>query len=504
MSPKMTEHAIDQSISKTTEIKLVCAYIRVSTADQEEYSPDAQIRLLKEYATSHNMILVDIYQDLGISGRKADKRPEFQDMIAAAKSKEHPYDAILVWKFSRFARNQEESIVYKSLLKKNDVEVISVSEPLPDGFIGELVERIFEWMDEYYSIRLSGEVKRGMTQKALSGGYNSRPPIGYTKDKGSDTVPYPDSYYADMVKQVFHKFAVEKISLTQIASNLNAMGYRTRSGCKWETRNMVDLIQNPFYIGKIRWNYSGNRSKKITGDTIIVDGRHEPIIDNDLWDMAQKHYAEITASHSHAKRITVQKHWLSGILRCPACGGSLAYQRGYDKSRDRDYPYFLCWHAVKGMCNTRNSISVAKAEHAVMAGIKHMIDNCDLAELNPVHLYEPDTKALEQQLSALNVKLKRIREAYINGIDSIDEYRQNKNRIESEIETVKNKYNALPAVPEPLTADKLKSVYEFIETSNVVADRSAALHSIIEYIIYDKSKDTIEFILKNSDKSFTI
>lgn len=65
-------------------MKTVCAYIRVSTDTQEEYSPDAQVRLLKEYAASHDMTIIDIYQDLGISGRKADRRPEFQDMIAMA------------------------------------------------------------------------------------------------------------------------------------------------------------------------------------------------------------------------------------------------------------------------------------------------------------------------------------------------------------------------------------------------------------------------------------
>ena len=59
------------------------------------------------------------FLDIGISGRKAEKRPAFRDMIATAKSKEHPFDVILVWKFSRFARNQEESIVYKSLLERN-------------------------------------------------------------------------------------------------------------------------------------------------------------------------------------------------------------------------------------------------------------------------------------------------------------------------------------------------------------------------------------------------
>ena len=77
---------------------------------------------------------------------------------------------ILVWKYSRFARNQEESIVYKSMLKKDHVEVISISEPLVDGPFGSLIERIIEWMDEYYSIRLSGEVLRGMKEKALRNG----------------------------------------------------------------------------------------------------------------------------------------------------------------------------------------------------------------------------------------------------------------------------------------------------------------------------------------------
>ena len=107
-------------------------YIRVSTDKQEELSPDAQRRLLLEYAAKNNIILSNeyIFEEDGISGRKADKRPNFQRMIGLAKSKEHPFDVILVWKFSRFARNQEESIVYKSLLRKNNVEVISVSNLL--------------------------------------------------------------------------------------------------------------------------------------------------------------------------------------------------------------------------------------------------------------------------------------------------------------------------------------------------------------------------------------
>ena len=134
-----------------------CAlYVRVSTDKQDELSPDAQIRLGTEYAKKNGLHVSKehTYIEHGISGRKADKRPEFLRMIAAAKSEEHPFDVILVWKFSRFARNQEESIVYKSLLRKKcGVDVVSVSEPIIDGPFGGLIERIIEWMDEYYSIR---------------------------------------------------------------------------------------------------------------------------------------------------------------------------------------------------------------------------------------------------------------------------------------------------------------------------------------------------------------
>ena len=161
--------------------KEAALYVRVSTDKQDELSPDAQIRLGKDYCQKNDLHLRNeyIYQEHGISGRNADKRPQFLKMIADAKSPEHPFDTILVWKFSRFARNQEESIVYKSLLRKQcNVDVVSISEPLIDGPFGSLIERIIEWMDEYYSIRLSGEVIRGMTEKALREGYQASPPLG--------------------------------------------------------------------------------------------------------------------------------------------------------------------------------------------------------------------------------------------------------------------------------------------------------------------------------------
>ena len=100
-------------------MRVGACYIRVSTDDQADLSPDSQLSMLQQYARQHDIILnkEHIFVDEGISGRKSKNRPEFQRMIGMAKSNPKPFDVILIWKFSRFARNQEESVFYKSLLQ---------------------------------------------------------------------------------------------------------------------------------------------------------------------------------------------------------------------------------------------------------------------------------------------------------------------------------------------------------------------------------------------------
>lgn len=236
------------------QLKYAYGYVRVSTGKQDELSPESQERLLKEYAAKNNVVILDTFFEHGISGRRADKRPEFQKMIGMAKSKEHPVDAILVWKFSRFARNQEESIVYKSLLKKqHNVDVVSISEPLIDGPFGSLIERIIEWMDEYYSIRLSGEVLRGMTEKAMREGYQTAPPLGY-KAAGNGLPFLIDDEKYKIVSYIFSRFDAANADCTKIARELNAMGYLTQRNNPFEARSVKRILTNPFYYGLVTWN----------------------------------------------------------------------------------------------------------------------------------------------------------------------------------------------------------------------------------------------------------
>ena len=92
---------------------IAAAYIRVSTEDQIEFSPDSQLKRIQEYANQHDMQIPEtyIFIDEGLSGRTAAKRPAFQKMISLARQNQ-PFQKILVWKYSRFARSRQDSIFY--------------------------------------------------------------------------------------------------------------------------------------------------------------------------------------------------------------------------------------------------------------------------------------------------------------------------------------------------------------------------------------------------------
>ena len=118
------------------DYRIAAAYIRVSTEEQTELSPASQLVEIRKWAGNNGWIVPDefVFMDEGISGRKVAGRDAFRRLIGTAKSKPKPFDAILLWKFSRFARNRDDAVFYKSVLRKQlHIEVISISEPIAEG-----------------------------------------------------------------------------------------------------------------------------------------------------------------------------------------------------------------------------------------------------------------------------------------------------------------------------------------------------------------------------------
>jgi site-specific DNA recombinase len=483
------------------ETKYAFGYVRVSTGKQDELSPDSQAKLLKDYAKSHGYVVSKIFFELGISGRKADKRPEFQKMIGLAKSSDHPADAILVWKFSRFARNQEESIVYKSLLKKkHNVDVISISEPLVDGPFGSLIERIIEWMDEYYSVRLSGEVTRGMREKAERGGYQARPPLGY-KIVSHKEPPVIVPEEAEIVKLIFEKYVHDGMGLFEIARLLNSHNFKTSHGKEFERRSIEYILQNPTYCGMVRWNRTINESKEIRPESewIIAEGEQPAIISKELFDKAQERYKREYRPRG-ARPASTYKHWLSGIVKCPACGRTMTACK--IENNKQTYCYFRCYGYSKGKCAAKNSISSLKLEPAVLESIKSVLDTGKIT-YRKIEAKTEDTAdlktILEDQIKKIDVKLQRIKEAYMNGIDTMEEYKENKRIVQGEKDSLEKQLSELKEEKISTKNEdndmlmRVKNVYDILSSDSVDATtKNEVLRSVVEKIVYDREEDELK------------
>ena len=459
-------------------------YIRVSTDDQAELSPDAQKRLLLDYAKKNGIIISnDFIFSESVSGRHVQKRPEFQRMIGIAKQPSHPLDVILVWKYSRFARNQEESIVYKSMLKKDHVEVISVSEPLIDGPFGSLIERIIEWMDEYYSIRLSGEVLRCMKEKALRNGYQSSPCLGYEAVGHGKPFQNNEAEYA-MVSYIMDLYDNQNMDETAIARKCNDLGYKTKRGNPFERRTIDRILQNPFYCGIVSWN------------GVEFEGAHEVRISKERFDRRQR----LIASRKRpmkARNISTCKHWLSGLLKCSVCGATLSYT-GNGKC-----PYFQCWKYAKGFHKTSVALSVKKAEEAVIEYFDLVLAGADFTYVRKEQPAADKTAAIEQlqkKLSKLSARESRIRDAYESGIDSLEEYKANKERLisnrlqlETELEKLR-KEQAEKEVNKEDVLHEIKSVNDILKNPDVSYEKKGTLiRTIVDQIIYDKESGKMYF-----------
>lgn len=467
------------------EMKLAAAYIRVSTDDQMEISPDSQLAKIKEYAQKNNMLLSQehIFHDDGISGRAADKRPGFQQMIAAAKDPSRPFDVIIVWKFSRFARNQEESIFYKSILRsKCKVDVVSVSEPLIAGPFGTLIERIIEWMDEFYSIRLSEEVKRSMTVNAKNGNLQSIPAFGYRVENHM-LVPVPEE--VEVVQEIFRRFIAGE-AMYALAKSINERGIRTHRGGAFENRTVDYILNNPVYIGKLRWTPTGKTHRNYKNkDSIIADAAHEAIIDSDTWDAAQARIGELKKSYRrYGKPSSERKHWLCGIIRCSSCGSTLTFA-GPNSLQCNAY--------LKGACKDSHRITIRLMEEAFLQQLQHDLTFAGFIDCK-IHRISDTAPSLDfhQKRARIVSRMDRLRDAYLDGVEPLESYKASRQKLQSQLDEldsiIANKDSTAKIDQTAMLRASIAAVLETLKSPKAtIAQKYESAQTVIDHCIFDKT-----------------
>ncbi len=476
------------------------AYIRVSDERQDEYSPDSQLKKIREHASSEGYAIPDefVFYDDGISGKSAVKRADFNRMIALAKEKEHPFDRIYVWKFSRFARNQEESMVYKNLLRKRSVSVVSVSEPIPEGHFGTLIERIIEWMDEFYLINLGAEVMRGMTEKASRGEPTCAPPFGYVMTDGRY---YPDekSGGAETVREIFTLFS-SGFSQREIAKIMCDRGIRTQRGNAPDSRWIDYILHNHCYIGKIRWTPDGSKAvsrRRLDNENImIVDGLHRPLISDELWNTVQARLSDRQkARPKYARCHQSVQYMLKGLVRCSSCGGTVALSSAVSgKSRTRT---LQCCRYSRGTCQTSHSVTLPKLENALIGSLRKLFGDATFT-VSPTRKADFNRNAVDcgKLIAAEKRRLKRAYEAYLVQVDTVEQYATTKKEIEKRIELLEKQMSQAAATGNSIKK-KTFEISKFLEDPSVTPKaKNELLRTLIDRAVYDSEKRELAVYLR--------
>ncbi|MDO8689611.1 MAG: recombinase family protein [Dehalococcoidia bacterium] len=392
-------------------------YARVSSERQDvDLSISAQLKAIREYAEKGGYQVVREYVDEAESGRSID-RPGFKAMIASARQKPAPFEAILVWKLSRFARNREDSIIYKSLLRKQGVQVISINEPVEDTPSGRLLEGIIEVIDEFYSANLSQDVVRGMRENASRGFFPGSPvPYGYRRIKAQDgdaqrTKLEPDPATAPLVERMFRECLSGK-GLLEITRGLNADGLTTRTGRPWSKTTIHKVLRNEAYTGVLLW---GREKKRNLGGgnglpPVRVEGAWQPIIDRETLEKVQARLAARAPKMTHP-RVVHSEYILSGMIRCKACGTAMI---GHSVKSGKFF-YYMCGNARRRgreVCQTP-ILPKDRIERFVIDRIKQYI----LTEENLEELVKLTNEELAQTCDEEREKLQLL-EAQLADVDS--------------------------------------------------------------------------------------
>lgn len=250
-----------------TMLKNAIGYVRVSTKEQgDKFGIEAQKVAIEKYAKDNGFSIVDWVED-NVSG-VVEYRDGWNRIIVDPKVQDPPYQAVIVFKSDRVARELNLYFYFEWLLKKKGVELISVNDGFPDvpkeykGIIKSFILFSAEQERNNITLRTSG----GRTIKAKTGGYaGGKAPFGYKIENGGYAI---DDYEASIVKLIF-ELRNNGLSYYAIANELNAREFYSRSGGLWSRGLIFQIIKNE---QTYRGYYHYGKAKE------WVKGKHEPIL----------------------------------------------------------------------------------------------------------------------------------------------------------------------------------------------------------------------------------
>lgn len=425
-------------------VKKCGLYIRVSTEHQvkEGYSVAAQKNNLTKFALNQGWKIFDIYADEGISGKNIKDRPEVKRMIEDIKKGK--IDVVVLYKFDRLTRDSRDTEDIILLVEEYGIEVFTLSGGIVD--VSTATGR--------FSVRINGAVaqlEREQTIERVKVAFRQKVDEGYTlassiicygyERKKHEKEQIINQEEAKVVKRIFNLYLQDK-NFSQICTILNSEKIPTKLSGKivkkrnsneqyvinsiWKPKNIRLILTNPTYIGKVRYHIG----KK---DYLVVDGKHESIISNDIWYKVQNKINKIKKIYK--TNISKDDAYYCGILICGFCGEKMTTSRStkkYKNGKNKTFIGYKCPNHVKKKCECLG-ISQKKVEMAFQEYINNvkLFDNVDEIKVNNEENAEENQ--INKNLNRLLNKKKEVADLFLFNKIDIKQFEYMTKKIDKEI-----------------------------------------------------------------------
>ena len=514
--------SVTARIIANQQAKKVAIYCRVSTTEQAEegYSINEQKKLLTYECEKNGNTVYKIYSDEGISGKNITARPALKELLNDAN--EGKFDSVMVWKINRIGRNLKDVLDMVDLFDRNNITFKSATEPFDTTTPGGRMHfQMVALIGEFERGTIAQNVKMGMMARAREGRWNGNVVIGYdlklkehtTNKKRKDTELVVNEKEAEIVRIIFKMYS-QGNGYKAIANYLNKFGYKTKKGNPFSLTAIKDILNNPVYIGKIRYNlrpnWSEKRRKGTNPNPLIVDGKHEAIIEQELWDKVQ---SMLQTSKGKPSRIYDGEFPLTGILKCPQCGAGMVIMRTSRTRKDgtkRRLEYYCCgnWkNKGTAVCHS-NAIRVDKANDYVFGKLSELLSNDKLVKdivknintdrKNKVDPSKDELQKLTRELDKISAKKDKLFEAFEEDIITKEEFKERVAELQSRERLLQEDVNNLKMnvlddnvqqVSYEVVKETLSKVGEMLGNCKSMEQKKKLLHMLISKITINELRE---------------
>lgn len=488
------------------EKKKVYVYTRVSTAMQiDGYSLEAQRTRMRAFAEFNEYEIAGEYEDAGKSGKSIEGRDEFNRMMEDIKTGKDDVSFVLVFKLSRFGRNAADVLSTLQTMQDFGVNLICVEDGIDSSKdAGKLMISVLSAVAEIERENIRIQTMEGRIQKARAGKWNGGfPPYGYSLKDGVLEINEEE---ATAIRTIFEQWVSTDIGANGLAKYLENHGIRKipRHNGKnplFDAALIRKIIKNPVYCGKIA--YGRRKTEKVHGtrneyklveqdDYLVVDGLHEGIVSEEMWNQAQVKMIAQAKKYEHVNKAKdTRTHLLSGLVKCPICGagmyGNKSIKHRKDGTKYKDFFYYGCKHRTMTRghkCDYKKQINEDVLDAAVVEVITKLVANPRFASMMQDKInMKVDTTVIDQEITALEKQLKQsyaVKRKTLEEIETLDPDGRHYKRLKADLDDrLYRMYDKIDDQEQSLIEAKAKK--QSIESEKVTGDN---IYKILIY--FDK------------------